>query len=66
MAVASAQAPANSPEIAPNVGTTPVHRLGEQMFDFVADIGGIAQFTGLTFSWLFRKRPRWSVPTRTW
>ena len=61
MAVASAQAPANSSAIAPNAGTTPVHRLGEQMFDFVADIGGIAQFSGLTFAWLFRKRPRWSV-----
>jgi len=48
-------------EMAPSVGTTPVHRLGEQIFAFVADIGGIAQFSGLTLSWLFRKRPRWSV-----
>ncbi len=61
MAVAPAEAPANPSTIAPNAGATPVHRLGEQMFDFVADIGGIAQFSGLTLSWLFRKRPRWSV-----
>src|SRR6187455_2135826 len=60
MAVAPAEAPANRSVIAPN-GATPVHRLGEQIFDFVADIGGIAQFSGLTFSWLVRKRPRWSV-----
>ena len=53
--------PPRNARIAPNAGITPVHRLGEQMFDFVADIGGIAQFSGLTFAWLFRRRPRWSV-----
>src|SRR3954469_9656029 len=61
MAVASAQAPANTSDSASNAGSTPVHRLGEQMFDFVADIGGVAHFTVLTFSWLFSRRPRWSV-----
>jgi phospholipid/cholesterol/gamma-HCH transport system permease protein len=41
--------------------TTPVHRLGEQVFEAVADIGGMAQFSGLTFAWLFRAMPRRSV-----
>ncbi len=46
------------------VGTaspSPVHRLGEQVFDAVSDIGGVAEFSGLTFAWLFRRRPRWSI-----
>ena len=43
--------------------TTPIHRLGEQIFDVVTDIGGLAQFAGLTMSWMFRRRPRWSVLT---
>ncbi len=51
MAVASTTTPS----------TTPVHRLGEQVFETVADIGGVAQFSGLTLAWLARKRPRWSV-----
>jgi phospholipid/cholesterol/gamma-HCH transport system permease protein len=42
-------------------GPTPVHRLGEQFFETVADIGGVAQFSGLTIMWLVRKLPRWSV-----
>jgi phospholipid/cholesterol/gamma-HCH transport system permease protein len=45
----------------PHSGQTPVHRLGEQFFEMVADIGGVAQFSGLTLSWLFRKWPKWSV-----
>jgi phospholipid/cholesterol/gamma-HCH transport system permease protein len=40
---------------------SPVQRLGELVCDTVADIGGLAQFSGLTFAWLVRKRPRWSV-----
>ncbi len=40
---------------------SPVHRLGEQVFDAVSDIGGVAEFSGLTFAWLFRRRPKWSV-----
>jgi phospholipid/cholesterol/gamma-HCH transport system permease protein len=55
MAVASL--PASPPATSP----TPVHRVGEQIFDFVADVGDVAMFTLLTFSWLVRKRPRWSV-----
>lgn len=46
------------------VGTaspSPVHRLGEQVFDAVSDIGGVAEFSGLTVAWLLRRRPRWSV-----
>lgn len=40
---------------------TPVHRLGEQAVDLVAEIGDMAIFSALTFSWMLRKRPRWSV-----
>ncbi|MBX6315017.1 MAG: ABC transporter permease, partial [Isosphaeraceae bacterium] len=40
---------------------TPVHRLGEQVFDAIADIGDAAEFTARTFAWLLRKRPRWGV-----
>src|SRR3954469_1087714 len=55
MAVASVPAP--SPPSSP----TPVHRVGEQIFDIVADVGDVAAFTWLTFSWLFSRRPRWAV-----
>ncbi len=48
------QPPAAAPE-------TPVHRLGEQVFEVVSDIGGLAQFSALTFSWMFRRAPRWAV-----
>jgi phospholipid/cholesterol/gamma-HCH transport system permease protein len=41
--------------------TTPIHRLGEQVFETVADIGDMAYFAALTVAWLFRRRPRWSV-----
>ena len=41
--------------------TTPVHRLGEQAFDIIADIGDATWFALLTVSWLVRKLPRWSV-----
>lgn len=40
---------------------TPIHRLGEQVFDVVSDIGGLAQFAALTFSWMFRRVSRWGV-----
>jgi phospholipid/cholesterol/gamma-HCH transport system permease protein len=40
---------------------TPVHRLGEQVYETVADIGGVAEFSALTLGWLFRKWPRWSI-----
>jgi phospholipid/cholesterol/gamma-HCH transport system permease protein len=41
--------------------STPVHRLGEQIFDVISDIGGLAGFAGLTFAWMVRRVPRWSV-----
>jgi phospholipid/cholesterol/gamma-HCH transport system permease protein len=40
---------------------TPVHRLGERVFEIVADIGGGVQFSLQTFGWLVRRLPRWSV-----
>jgi phospholipid/cholesterol/gamma-HCH transport system permease protein len=40
---------------------TPVTRLGEQVFDTVAEVGDVAHFSVLTFVWIFRKRSRWSV-----
>jgi len=45
----------------PQSPPSPVHRLGEQVFDVIADIGGVAQFSGLTVAWLVRKLPKWSV-----
>jgi phospholipid/cholesterol/gamma-HCH transport system permease protein len=47
--------------VSPSHASTPVHRLGEQIYDMVADVGDVAQFSGLTFAWLVRKRPRWSI-----
>jgi len=41
--------------------STPVHRLGEQVFDVIAEIGDLAQFTFLTMTWMIGRRPRWSV-----
>jgi phospholipid/cholesterol/gamma-HCH transport system permease protein len=41
--------------------TTSVHRLGEQAFDFVSDVGDVAIFSALTFAWMFRRRHSWSV-----
>ncbi len=45
----------------PEQGHTPVHRVGEQVFEAVSDIGGVALFSAQTIGWLFRKRPRWAV-----
>jgi phospholipid/cholesterol/gamma-HCH transport system permease protein len=54
--------PRGLPELHPNApAQTPVVRLGEQIFDIVADIGGLAKFSALTFAWMFRRLPRWSV-----
>ena len=41
--------------------TTPVHRLGEQVYDVISEIGDLAQFSMLTMAWMIRKRLRWSV-----
>jgi phospholipid/cholesterol/gamma-HCH transport system permease protein len=57
MAVAPLQAQAPGAE----AGPTPVTRLGEQVFDAVAEIGDVARFSVLTLVWIFRKRSRWSV-----
>jgi phospholipid/cholesterol/gamma-HCH transport system permease protein len=40
---------------------TPVHRVGERIFEIVADVGDMAVFAAVTFSWMFRRRTRWSV-----
>ena len=40
---------------------SPVLRLGEQVFEIVVEIGGMAQFIGQTLGWTFRKLPRWST-----
>ena len=56
MAVAQVSVGAPDP-----TATTSVHRLGEQVLNAVAELGGLAIFSGLTLSWLTRKRPRWSV-----
>jgi phospholipid/cholesterol/gamma-HCH transport system permease protein len=42
-------------------GTTPVHRLGEQAFDLIAEVGNMAVFMALTLAWMLRRRSRWSV-----
>ena len=55
LTVGAPDSPASPP------ATTSVHRLGEQVLNAVAEIGGLAQFSGVTMSWLFTKRPRWSV-----
>ncbi len=60
MAIATPTPPADVP--AEPVATS-VHRLGEHVMDAVADVGSLAQFAGLTLSWLVRRRPRWSVLT---
>jgi phospholipid/cholesterol/gamma-HCH transport system permease protein len=40
---------------------TPVHKIGEQVLNAVAEVGNLAQFCGLTMSWLFSRRPKWVV-----
>ncbi len=58
MAIAATTAPAaNEPP------ATPIHRLGEQVFDAVSEIGDVASFSVQTIVWIFRKRARWSVLT---
>src|SRR5262249_27022274 len=45
----------------PQPSPTPVHRLGEQCYEVVAEVGEMAVFSGLTLAWLGRKLPKWSV-----
>ena len=42
-------------------GATAVHRLGENVFDVIADIGDVATFAASTLVWIVRRRARWSV-----
>lgn len=58
MATAAADATTAEPHPA---GHSPVHRLGEQIFEVVSDIGGVAQFSGSTLRWLAKRTPRWST-----
>lgn len=60
MATAPLAAPTDlRDEAAPVV--TPVHRIGEQVAGAVTELGNLAQFCGLTFTWMITRRPRWSV-----
>jgi phospholipid/cholesterol/gamma-HCH transport system permease protein len=59
--MAVAQLPVGASDAPASPTSTPVHRLGEQVLNAVAEIGGLAQFSAVTMSWLFSKRPRWSV-----
>ncbi len=45
----------------PDSAPTSVRRLGEAILDGVGEIGDLAQFTAVTLSWMFSRRPRWSV-----
>lgn len=45
----------------PSGPLSPVHRLGEQAFDIVAEVGDVAWFSLMTFGWMFRRLPKWSV-----
>jgi phospholipid/cholesterol/gamma-HCH transport system permease protein len=60
MAVAPASSRPPQPHTPPPPAG-PVQRLGEQVFDTVAEVGGLAQFSALTIAWLLRRRSRWSV-----
>ncbi|CAN5762822.1 ABC transporter permease [soil metagenome] len=40
---------------------SPVQRLGEQVFDKVAEVGNIAQFSLRTLGWMIKRRPRWAL-----
>src|ERR1700690_793742 len=56
-----AVAPLTDGALAPDAGATPVHRLGEHIFDAIAEIGDVAHFSILTLLWIVRRRSRWSV-----
>jgi phospholipid/cholesterol/gamma-HCH transport system permease protein len=45
----------------PKAEETPVHRLGEQAFELVAEVGDVVIFAFLTFGWMLRRRARKSV-----
>ena len=60
MAVAPLSASAPDATI-PASPMTPVHRIGEQVLNAVAEVGDLALFSAISLSWLFTRRPRWSV-----
>ncbi len=47
----------------PGSSTTPspVRKIGEQVLNAVTEVGDLTIFCGLTMSWLFSRRPKWSV-----
>jgi len=45
----------------PQSESSPVQRLGEQIYETLAELGEMAQFSGLTLSWMVRKLPKWNV-----
>jgi phospholipid/cholesterol/gamma-HCH transport system permease protein len=52
----------NAPETpAPAWTPSPVHKIGEQVLNAVAEVGGLAQFCAETMGWLFSRRPKWVV-----
>ncbi|MGP0062847.1 MAG: MlaE family ABC transporter permease [Isosphaeraceae bacterium] len=40
---------------------SPVHRLGEHVFEVVAELGDMVSFSALTLIWIVRRRSRWSI-----
>jgi phospholipid/cholesterol/gamma-HCH transport system permease protein len=56
-----AVAPMTGTAPAPAAHPTAVHRIGEQAFDAIAEIGDAAYFAWLTSLWMVRRLPRWSV-----
>lgn len=61
MALASPPAEASDATGPPSPILSPVQRIGEQVLNAVVEIGGLAEFSGWTIAWLFKRRPRWSV-----
>jgi phospholipid/cholesterol/gamma-HCH transport system permease protein len=59
--MAVATAPAGPPPSTAPVQSGPVQRLGEQVFDAVAEVGGLAHFAASALAWMLRRRSRWSV-----
>ena len=55
MALAAPTVPASE------TAMSPVHRLGEHVFDLVAELGDIAFFSTVTLLWIVRRRSRRSV-----
>jgi phospholipid/cholesterol/gamma-HCH transport system permease protein len=52
-----------APSVTPDSGATPVHRLGEHVFDAVAEVGDVTYFSAVTLIWILRRRARRSVLT---